>query len=118
MCIYVHIMFMYTYIHMHMHIHIYVQRYVCVYADVFLRVCCNLLLLLVASRTRLLYPTLTADNASSLFWAKPADPHWAADRPRYDRVCYFGCLRRGSKSVQVLFNGKEAVMVLISIILK
>ena len=34
------------------------------------------------------------------------------------RVCYFGCLQRGSKSVHVLFHGIEAVMVLTLILLK
>ena len=34
------------------------------------------------------------------------------------RVCHFGCLKEGSKSVQVLFHGIEAVMVLTSMILK
>ena len=29
------------------------------------------------------------------------------------RACYFGCVRGRSKSVQVLFNGTEAVTVLI-----
>ena len=28
------------------------------------------------------------------------------------RVCYLGCLKQGFKSVQVLFNGIEAVMML------
>ena len=34
------------------------------------------------------------------------------------RACYFGCLKGFSKSVQVLFNGIEAVLVLTLIILK
>ena len=36
----------------------------------------------------------------------------------YHRVCYFGCLKGVPKSVQVLFNGIEALMVLTLIILK
>ena len=36
----------------------------------------------------------------------------------HDRVCHFGCLKPGSNSVQVLFNGVEAVMVLALMILK
>ena len=35
-------------------------------------------------------------------------------RPSSGRVCCFGCLKGVSKSVQVLCNGIEAVMVLIS----
>ena len=36
----------------------------------------------------------------------------------YTRACYFGCLKRVSKSVQVLCSGMEAVMVLTLINLK
>ena len=36
----------------------------------------------------------------------------------YYRVCYSGCARGGVKSVQVLLNGIEAVVVLTLIILK
>ena len=32
--------------------------------------------------------------------------------------CYFGCFKGGSKSVQVMFSGMEAVMVLTLIILE
>ena len=40
------------------------------------------------------------------------------DRAIFGRARYFGCLKGGSKSVQVLFDGIEAVMVLTLMILK
>ena len=36
----------------------------------------------------------------------------------HNRVCYFGCLKGVSKSVQVLFNGTDAVLVRTVLILK
>ena len=38
----------------------------------------------------------------------------ASDLSDSHRICYFGCLEGVSKSVQVLFNGMEAAMVLTS----
>ena len=45
--------------------------------------------------------------------------HWQSSRWGASlRVCHFGCLKGVSKSVQVLLNGEESVMVLTLIFLK
>ena len=59
--------------------------------------------------------------------ARSADANKEALRPlqsqdvnpaRYNRACYFGCFKEASKSVQVLLNSIEAVVVLTRITLK
>ena len=41
-----------------------------------------------------------------------------SEKPLFSRVYYFGCFKVLSKSVQVLFNGIDAVLVLTLIFLK